>query len=86
MKVTFHESAWEELLVIQRDRRLARRLEKLIADIQRGGHSGIGKPEQLTGELSGFWSRRIDDHHRLVYRLTADSIEITECYGHYGEQ
>lgn len=87
MRVIFSESAWAEFEVLQQDRRLLRRLNQLISDIQRGGNSGIGKPERLSGDLRAFWSRRIDGRHRLVYRVTGgDEPEIVQCYGHYGEK
>ena len=55
----------------------------LLKDIERGNFEGIGKPEPLKGELSGFWSRRIDDVNRLVYRISDDVLEIVSCKGHY---
>jgi len=66
------------------DRKMIRRINDLIGDIQRSENAGIGKPEPLRNELSGFWSRRIDQEHRLVYRLTKDDIEILACRFHYG--
>ena len=56
-----------------------------MRDIERGHFDGIGKPEPLRGELSGFWSRRIDDTNRLVYRIRADVLEILSCRGHYDD-
>lgn len=55
----------------------------MIRDIERGNFEGIGKPEPLKGELSGFWSRRIDDVNRLVYRVKDHVLEIVSCKGHY---
>ena len=55
----------------------------LLKDIDRNGYTGIGKPEPLKYELSGFWSRRIDDTHRLVYRISGDAVEIAQCRTHY---
>jgi len=87
VKIAFTKSAWQEFQVLQQDRRRLKRLNQLIADSQRGGESGIGKPERLAGDLSGFWSRRIDEQHRLVYRLAApDTLEIIQCHGHYGDR
>ena len=87
MKITFSKAAWAEFELLQQDRRLLKRVNQLIADIQRGGESGIGKPERLSGDLSGFWSRRIDGRHRLVYRVSDEGmLEIVRCYGHYGEK
>lgn len=56
---------------------------QLIEDIQRNPFQGLGKPEPLKGNLSGYWSRRISEEHRLVYKITADAIEIISCSGHY---
>ena len=58
------------------------RINELVKDIQRNGHFGIGKPEPLKGELSGFWSRRVDEVNRLVYRTNNDILEILSCKGH----
>lgn len=67
--VHFDPDAWEDFLLwLATDRKIARRITRLIGDIQRNPFSGIGKPEPLKGELSGYWSRRINDEHRLVYR------------------
>ena len=65
------------------DRKIIKRINALLKDVQRGSFEGIGKPEPLKGDLSGFWSRRIDDTHRLVYRVRGDVIEIASCKGHY---
>lgn len=61
-------------------------VNRLIRDIQRNGYEGIGKPEPLRGDLKGWWSRRIDDTNRLIYRLHDDRIEITQCRGHYDDK
>ena len=81
-RVVFTRTAWEQYLS-QTDRRLVRRINDLIADIIRNGHEGIGKPEPLRGELSGFWSRRIDQEHRLVYRIRGIDVEVIACRYHY---
>ncbi|WP_067900570.1 Txe/YoeB family addiction module toxin [Nocardia vaccinii] len=84
-KVTFHPEAWEEYLYWQRDdRQIPRRINQLVADTCRNGNEGIGKPEPLRGDLSGFWSRRINQEHRLVYTITADDMVIVACRFHYG--
>lgn len=62
---------------------MLKRINALIKDIDRNAHQGIGKPEALKHELSGFWSRRIDDCHRLVYRVSDDVVEIIQCRTHY---
>ncbi|MGN5635558.1 Txe/YoeB family addiction module toxin [Streptomyces sp. AC154] len=65
------------------DRRMTRRINKLINDTLRAPFAGIGKPEPLRGDLSGYWSRRIDDEHRLVYRATESELVIVQARYHY---
>jgi toxin YoeB len=67
------------------DRKTLKRINRLLDDIARGGYSGTGKPEPLKGEFTGFWSRRIDDTNRLVYRIKGDTVEILSCKGHYDD-
>ena len=82
----FTEDAWEDYLYWQtRDKKILKRINQLLQDIERNGYNGIGKPEPLRGDLSGFWSRRIDDEHRIVYRVTEDRVEIIQCRGHYDD-
>jgi toxin YoeB len=84
-KVWFEE-AWEDYVYWQtQDRKTLKRINQLLDDISRGGYEGIGKPEPLKGEFSGFWSRRIDEVNRLVYRLRDETIEILSCKGHYDD-
>ncbi|RJO69346.1 Txe/YoeB family addiction module toxin [Nocardia panacis] len=85
MKVRFDPNGWEDYLHWQReDRKLLRRINLLIEDIRRNGNAdGIGKPEPLRANLSGWWSRRIDSGHRLVYRADDDTVTIVACRGHY---
>ncbi|WP_281680015.1 Txe/YoeB family addiction module toxin [Synergistes jonesii] len=84
---SWDEDAWEDYLYWQEnDRKTLRRINAVIRDIERGGYSGIGKPEPLTGNLSGYWSRRIDACNRIVYRITGDSIEIIQCGSHYRDK
>ncbi|MDR0959212.1 MAG: Txe/YoeB family addiction module toxin [Propionibacteriaceae bacterium] len=86
MRIVWHETAWEDYLWWQRhDRRLLQRINRLITEASRDPEAGIGKPERLAHNLSGCWSRRIDDEHRLVYRWTSDSLEIVLCRYHYGD-
>ncbi|MBQ1507475.1 MAG: Txe/YoeB family addiction module toxin [Ruminococcus sp.] len=61
-------------------------LNALLRDIQRNGYDGIGKPEPLSGELSGMWSRRIDEKNRLVYTISEETIIIIQCRGHYSDK
>ena len=81
------DNAWEDFLQLQSDKRLLKRIQTLLNDIDRNGYDGIGKPEPLKGEFSGYWSRRIDDFNRIVYRIVeSDSkkhIEIIQCGTHY---
>jgi toxin YoeB len=82
--VHFDSAAWEDFLFwLASDRKTARRIVRLIAEIQRDPVTGIGKPEPLRGELSGYWSRRIDDQHRLVYRANDEEIKILKARYHY---
>lgn len=85
-KFLFTEDAWEDYLYWQtQDKKTLKRINQLLQDIERNGYNGIGKPEPLRGDLSGFWSRRIDDEHRIVYRVTEDQVEIIQCRGHYDD-
>lgn len=80
----WHDDAWEEYLYwYATDKKLFVRLNKLIKDVKRSPFEGLGKPEPLKGNLSGLWSRRIDQEHRLVYRVIDGDIEIAQCKGHY---
>jgi toxin YoeB len=86
VKNVWFEEAWEDYLYWQtQDRKTLKRINQLLRDIERNGNDGIGKPEPLKGEFSGFWSRRIDDMNRLVYRLRDGAIEIISCKGHYND-
>ena len=82
--IHFDPDAWADLLFwLATDRKSARRITRLIAEIQRNPFGGIGKPEPLKGELSRYWSRRIDDQHRLVYRANDDVVKILKARYHY---
>ncbi|KAF0207962.1 MAG: Txe/YoeB family addiction module toxin [Actinomycetota bacterium] len=84
MRLVFSENAWEEYLYWQKtDRKVVQRINALIRDVQREPFEGIGKPEALKYALSGYWSRRINDEHRLVYRIEGDSILIAQMRYHY---
>ena len=86
MNVSFTENAWEDYLYWQRmDKKIVKRINELIKDIKRNPFEGIGKPEPLKGELSGFWSRRIDETNRFVYRVENGVLEILSCRGHYND-
>ena len=82
--IRFDPAAWDDFLHwLGSDRKTARRITRLIAEIQREPFTGIGKPEPLRGELSGYWSRRIDDEHRLVYRADDYEVRILKARYHY---
>lgn len=86
MKKIWHDDAWADYLYWHaQDKRTLRRINLLLQDIDRNGYSGIGKPEPLKGELTGWWSRRIDDSNRIVYRIRDNAIELIQCGGHYGD-
>lgn len=83
--VCFDPDAWDQYLYWQpQDRKTLERVNALVNACQREPFRGIGKPEPLKGELSGFWSRRIDDTHRLVYRASSNELQIVACRYHYG--
>ncbi len=84
MRIEFHEVAWTDYLDWQQtNKAILKRINLLIKDIQREPFAGIGKPELLRHDLSGFWSRRIDDANRLVYIVENDVLIIVQCRGHY---
>lgn len=87
MKKIWYDEAWEDYLYWQtQDKKTFKRINKLIQDIDRNIYEGIGKPEPLSGNLSGFWSRRIDEKNRIVYRVKDGNIEIAQCRTHYREK
>ena len=84
MKLVFSELAWEDYLYWQKqDRKLVDRINKLIEATAREPFTGIGKPEPLKHAFAGFWSRRINDEHRMVYQVTGDRLEIAQLRFHY---
>ncbi|MEY4483540.1 MAG: Toxin RelK [Verrucomicrobiota bacterium] len=84
MRLEFKPQAFEDLQYwVQYQPKIAKRLLRLIEETQRNPFEGIGKPEPLRNELSGWWSRRIDDEHRLVYRVEKDALIILQCRYHY---
>lgn len=86
-KISFSEDGWADYLYWQaQDKKTLRRINQLLQDILRNGNNGIGKPEALRADLSGFWSRRIDDANRLVYRIKSDMVEIVSCRNHYDDK
>lgn len=86
MNKAFTDIGWEDYLYWQtEDRKTLRKINTLLKDIARNGNEGIGKPEPLTGNLSGFWSRRINQKDRLIYALEMDQIIIIACRYHYDD-
>lgn len=84
MKLVWDESAWADYVWWQvQDRKVLKRINTLITDIQRNGNEGIGKPEPLKHGFQGYWSRRITDEHRLVYKIVEAEIRIAACRYHY---
>ncbi|WP_198806076.1 Txe/YoeB family addiction module toxin [Leptolyngbya sp. BL0902] len=84
MKIIFAEAAWEDYLYWQKtDKKMLQRINELIKTAIRTPFEGIGKPEPLKHGLKGYWSRRITDEHRLVYKVQDDSILIAQCRYHY---
>ena len=84
MKLTFTEDGWDDYLWFQEnDKKLLKRINTLIKEVLRTPLEGIGKPEPLKANLSGYWSRRINPEHRLVYEVLEDSIMIVACRFHY---
>lgn len=84
MRVLWDERAWEQYLSWQtEDRKTLKRINMLIRDIQRDPFDGIGKPEPLSGNLNSWWSRRIDDANRIVYKVEGDIAVIAACKSHY---
>jgi toxin YoeB len=84
MKLTFTESGWADYLWFQAtDKKLLKKINALIKDIQRSPFDGLGKPEPLKANLSGYWSRRINSEHRLIYEIKDGNIIIVACRYHY---
>ena len=84
MELIFMSPAWEDYLYWQKtDKKMLKRINELIRQVQRTPYEGIGKPEPLRGNLTGWWSRRIDHEHRLVYKFENNNIYILQCRKHY---
>ena len=87
MRKIWSDEAWEEYVYWQtQDKKTLKKINNLVKDIERNGHEGIGNPEPLKHEWSGYWSRTIDEKNRLIYRIDEDTIEIAVCGGHYGDK
>ena len=84
MKIVFVDESWEDYLYWQKtDKSKLKKINELIKDISRNPFDGLGKPEALKHKYAGFWSRRIDHEHRLIYRVVEDEIQIVKCRFHY---
>lgn len=84
MKKEFSDNGWEEYLSWQKyNKKVLKKINELIKDIERNHYQGIGKPEPLKHGLSGYWSRRINSEHRLVYKVEDESIKIAQLRYHY---
>jgi toxin YoeB len=82
--ILFTSHAWEDYLYWQKtDKKLTKKINELLKVVSRTPFEGIGKPEPLKGNLQGFWSRRIDQEHRLVYRYEEETISVISCRYHY---
>ena len=86
MNKTWSDNAWEDYLYWQtQDRKTLKRINELLRDIERDPFSGIGKPEALKYEWQGYWSRRIDEANRLIYRINNNQLEVAACRSHYDD-
>ncbi len=84
MKLLFSSHAWEDYLYWQQtDKKVVKKINDLIKDVSRAPYEGIGKPEPLKYGFSGFWSRRITEEHRMVYRVQNETLEIAQLRYHY---
>ena len=83
MNKVFTDNGWEDYTYWQtEDKKTLKKINNLIKDIDRNGNEGIGKPERLSGDLSAYWSRRIDDANRIVYRIDGEVLKIVQCGSH----
>ena len=84
MRIIFSKNSWEDYTSwLNEDKKMLKKINDLVKDIQKNPYEGIGKPEPLKYDLSGFWSRRIDREHRLVYQVSENEIRIYSCKYHY---
>ncbi len=87
MRKVWHDEAWEEYTAWQsKDKKILKKINRLLNDIDRNGYNCIGKPESLKGDLAGFWSVHIDEKNRIVFRIKDESIEIYQCGTHYRDK
>ena len=87
MTKSWTDGAWEDFEYwTHQDKKTLKRIVQLLKDIDRNGYEGIGKPEKLKGDLSSYWSRRIDDCNRIVYKIEDDMVKIIQCGSHYRDK
>lgn len=87
MKKIWFDEAWDEYLFWQtQDKKTLKRINKLLQDIERNGYYGMGKPEPLKHDLQGFWSVKIDEKNRIVFRIVGEMLEIVQCGSHYRDK
>jgi len=87
MRLEFKERAFEDLRYwVSHDSKMSKKIMRLIEESKKAPFSGIGKPEPLRGNLTGWWSKRIDQEHRLIYKVEADKLIIAQARGHYGDK
>lgn len=87
MRKIWSDEAWEEYLYWQtQDKKTLKRINRILEEIDRNGYQCVGKPEPLSGNLTGFWSARIDEKNRIVFRIQKDAIEIAQCSSHYRDR
>ncbi|MBQ7502033.1 Txe/YoeB family addiction module toxin [bacterium] len=87
MRKIWSDAAWEDYLYWQtQDKKTLRKINKLLEDIDRNGYRCLGKPEPLSGNLTGFWSVRIDEKNRIVFRIHNNAVEIAQCGSHYRDK
>jgi toxin YoeB len=87
MSVKFSPNALKQLFYLaEREKQLFKAFKRIVEDTQRNGSGGLGHPEQLTGDLVGWWSKRVDEGNRLVFRIVDEVVEIAECHTHYGDK
>lgn len=87
MQKIWSDEAWEEYLYWQtQDKKTLKRINRILEEIDRNGYQCVGKPEPLSGNLAGFWSARIDEKNRIVFRIQKAAIEIAQCGSHYRDR
>lgn len=87
MKISFSEKGWEDFSYwLQEDKKTLKKIQKLLDDISRNGNVGMGHPEPLKGNLTGYWSREIDKKNRLIYLIDGDIVLVTQCKDHYSDR